>query len=277
MNHQLAPHYTFLLSIVTITFNNFEELLHTVESVRDLEHCEHIIINGGNCLKTLAFLKNYSGRSISEPDQGISDAFNKGVQHSHGDAVMMLNSGDILLDRTYPEQALLILAKHPEVNFVHADELYDDALIGKFVMQPLRFQNNLKPNIGRGMPYRHQTMIVRKTVYDKVGLFDLNYITSDYDWLCRWEASLTETGGSAYYFQGKPVVKMDGGGVTVTQEWKVMREAVEIVRTHFPINIEIKFSLFKRLILFGGREFLKRFQMENILSQLKRQKYQNDA
>ena len=41
-----------LLSIVTITFNNFEELLKTIESVRDLEHCEHIIINGGHCLSS---------------------------------------------------------------------------------------------------------------------------------------------------------------------------------------------------------------------------------
>ena len=83
MKHQLAPHNTFLLSIVTITFNNFEDLMHTIESVRDLEHCEHIIINGGNCLKTLAYLKNFSGISVSEPDQGISDAFNKGIKSLH--------------------------------------------------------------------------------------------------------------------------------------------------------------------------------------------------
>ena len=70
---------------------------------------------------------------------------------------------------------------------------------------------------------------------------------------------------------------MRGGGVSVTQEWKVMLEAVRIVRTHFPKNIEIKFSLFKRFILFVGRELLKWLQMGNILSQLKRQKYQNDV
>ena len=67
---------------------------------------------------------------------------------------------------------------------------------------------------------------------------------------------------------------MQGGGVSVTQEWKVMLEAVEIIRTHFPNNIEIKFSFFKRFILFGGRKLLKWLQLGNILSQLKRQKYQ---
>ena len=70
---------------------------------------------------------------------------------------------------------------------------------------------------------------------------------------------------------------MQGGGVSVTQEWKVMLEAVKIIRTHFPKNIEFKFSLFKRFILFAGRELLKLLHMGNILSKLKRQKYQNDV
>ena len=168
MKHQLAPHNTFLLSIVTITFNNFEDLLHTVESVQDLEHCEQIIINGGNCLKTLAYLKNFSGISVSEPDQGISDAFNKGIKFSTGDAIIMLNSGDILLDRTYPSRACQILDQDSEIDFVHSDLIFEDRLIGPYVMRPLRTKNILYPNIGRGMPYRHQSMVVRKEVFDRV-------------------------------------------------------------------------------------------------------------
>ncbi len=264
-----------LISIVTITFNNYEELLNTVESVRDLERCEHIIINGGDCPKTLKFLQTYSGKSVSEPDQGISDAFNKGIKYSKGDTVMMLNSGDILLDQSYPEQAMKILNENPEVDFVHADELYDDVLIGKFVMQPLRFQNNLKPNIGRGMPYRHQTMVVRKTVYDRVGWFDLSYISSDYDWVCRWEVSLINSDRSAYYLKGNPVVKMDGAGVSATQESKVMWEAIQIIKINFPNKIEVYLTFLKRLILFSGRKLLKWLGQENYLSTLKLRKYNN--
>ena len=261
------------LTIVTITKNNFEDLLRTVESVRDLDGCEHIIINGGQCKKTLEFLKSYSGKSFSEPDQGISDAFNKGIKYSMGDAVMLLNSGDILLDRTYPEKALHVLSEHPDVDFVHADELYDDVLIGKFVMQPLRFQNNLKPNIGRGMPYRHQTMVVRKNVYDKVGRFDIKYVTGDYDWVCRWEINCVNTCRSAYYLQGNPVVKMDGGGVSTTKEFIVMIEAIQVIRNNFPNMIEVHLTLLKRLILFGGRQLLKWLGLVNYLSKLKHKKY----
>ena len=264
-----------ILSIITITFNNFEELIRTIESVKDLNGCEHVVINGGTCQKTLEFLKSYCGKSFSEPDQGISDAFNKGIKYSKGDTVMMLNSGDILLDQSYPEQAMKILNENPEVDFVHADELYDDVLIGKFVMQPLRFQNNLKPNIGRGMPYRHQTMVVRKTVYDRVGWFDLSYISSDYDWVCRWEVSLINSDRSAYYLKGNPVVKMDGAGVSATQESKVMWEAVQIIKRNFPNKIEVYLTFLKRLILFSGRKLLKWLGQENYLSTLKLRKYNN--
>ena len=266
-----------LLSIVTITFNNFDELLHTVESVKDLKCCEHLIINGGKCQKTLEFLQSFSGKSISEPDQGISDAFNKGIKLSQGSAVILLNSGDILLDQTYPEKALHILKEHPEVDFVHANELYDDAMIGEFVMRPLRKQNNLYPNIGKGMPYRHQTMVVRKTVYDNIGQFDLNYFTSDYDWVCRWGKSHTKSLGCAFYFPGKPVVKMDGKGISTVQEWKVMQEAFKIIRTHFPYNFEANLAFLKRLILFCARELLNLLRLEKVLFIFKRKKYQNNV
>ena len=60
-----------LLSIITITFNNFEDLSKTVESVRGLDGCEHIIINGGSCPQTSEFLQDYSEKTVSEPDLGI--------------------------------------------------------------------------------------------------------------------------------------------------------------------------------------------------------------
>ena len=266
------------LSIITITLNNFEELLRTVESVRDLNGCEHIIINGGECPQTLEFLQGYNGKSVSEPDQGISDAFNKGIRLSSGDAIIMLNSGDILLDRTYPARASQILDQDPQIDFVHADLIFEDSLIGSYIMRPLRTKNVLSPNIGRGMPYRHQSMVVRKEVYGRVGFFNLNYICSDFDWVCRWELDLKKSHGQAYYSQGDPVIIMDGGGISSTQERKIILEAVKIIRQH---NKHISFlektrsysALFRRLVLFSVRVFLKKLGFVNILVIIKRIKY----
>ena len=266
------------LSIITITLNNFEELLRTVESVRDLNGCEHIIINGGECPQTLEFLQGYNGKSVSEPDQGISDAFNKGIRLSSGDAIIMLNSGDILLDRTYPARASQILDQDPQIDFVHADLIFEDTLIGSYIMRPLRTKNIISPNIGRGMPYRHQSMVVRKEVYGRVGFFNLNYICSDFDWVCRWELDLKKSHGQAYYSQGDPVIIMDGGGISSTQERKIILEAIKIIRQR---NKHISFlektrsysALFRRLVLFSVRVFLKKLGFVNILVIIKRIKY----
>ena len=267
-----------LLSIISITFNNFEELLNTVESVRGLEDCEHIIINGGSCLQTSEFLKGYSGKTVSEPDLGISDAFNKGIRYSQGEAVIMLNSADILIDPTYPKKAMKILHEHPEIDFVHADLIFEDSLIGPYIMRPLRTQNNFHPNIGRGMPYRHQSMVVRKSIYNKVGLFNLNYICSDYDWVSRWELISKKSNGIAYYLQGDPVIKMDGAGISSVQEGKIISEAIKIIgmrskECSFLQNIVSYYALLIRVVLFYGRTILKRYGLEKFLIKLKHSKY----
>ena len=266
------------VSIISITYNNFEDLLNTVESVRGLDDCEHIIINGGSCPQTLEFLQCYSGKTVSEPDLGISDAFNKGIRYSQGEAVIMLNSGDILIDRTYPLNATIILQEHPEIDFVHADLIFEDALIGPYIMRPLRTNNKLSPNIGRGMPYRHQSMVVRKSIYDKVGLFNLNYICCDYDWVCRWELIRKKSNGKAYYLQGDPVIKMDGAGISSVQEGKIIYEAIQIIGKrskdcNFLVNIVSYYALSLRVLLFFGRIFMKSCGLERFLIKLKLIKY----
>ncbi len=269
-----------LSSIVTITKNNFEELLRTVKSVRDINNCEHIIINGGECPLTLEFLQGYSGNSISEPDQGIADAFNKGIQLSKGDAIIMLNSGDTLIDRTYPSRASQILDQYPDIDFVHADLIFEDKLIGPYVMRPLRTMNSLYPSIGRGMPYRHQSMVVRKKTYDLVGLFNLEYICCDYDWVCRWESAPNKSRGEAHYLRGDPVIIMDGGGISSRNESKVILEAFQIILKHnanlgFLKKIITYSALFKRVFLYSCRFILIRMGYMHILEKIKRLKYIN--
>ena len=190
----------------------------------------------------------------------------------------MLNSGDILINRTYPIKAINILHKHPEIDFVHADLIFEDTLIGPYIMRPLRTQNNFYPNIGRGMPYRHQSMVVRKSIYDKVGLFNLNYICCDYDWVCRWELISKKSNGIAYYLQGDPVIKMNGAGISSVQEGKIINEAIQIIVKRskdcsFLVNIVSYSSLLIRVVLFYGRKFLERYGLEKFLIKLKHTKY----
>ena len=95
------------LSIVTICFNNLQDLITTCKSVDDqhLKPFEHIIINGS----TNSEIKNWYESSnhpsyriiINELDGGISDAFNKGISKATGDVIHLLNSGDIYFDEKH--------------------------------------------------------------------------------------------------------------------------------------------------------------------------------
>ena len=86
-----------MISIITVTYNNFDDLYRTLNSLEKIDGIEKVVVNGGDCAKTKEYLSDFDGISISEPDKGISDAFNKGVSRANGDNLMFLNSGDCLL------------------------------------------------------------------------------------------------------------------------------------------------------------------------------------
>ena len=104
-----------MITIITVTYNNYDDLCKTIGSLEQLDGIEKVVINGGNCNKTKKLLTDFEGISISEPDKGISDAFNKGVLASKGENVMFLNSGDVLLSSNYlkkPKKLLTIIQKY---------------------------------------------------------------------------------------------------------------------------------------------------------------------
>ena len=90
------------ISIVTITFNSESTVEDTIKSVvsQDYPNLEYIIIDGGSKDGTLEIVDRYRDRIakvVSEPDKGISDAFNKGIRNATGDIIGIINSDDILL------------------------------------------------------------------------------------------------------------------------------------------------------------------------------------
>ena len=91
------------ISIITITYNNLVGLMKTVNSVlqqSQILNIEYIIIDGGSSDGTKEYLESLPQYVswISEPDRGISHAFNKGIEKASGDMLLFLNSGDSFLD-----------------------------------------------------------------------------------------------------------------------------------------------------------------------------------
>lgn len=107
------------LTVVTITYNNQEDLTKTFESLNDFrEHGgTHIIVNGGNSVKSL--VENVY--LIEEPDKGIYDALNKGIAHVTTPFFMLIHSGDLLVETKKVLESLLIKMEHEELDFLLND------------------------------------------------------------------------------------------------------------------------------------------------------------
>lgn len=205
-----------MISVITITRDNFDELRRTLESLDGAPGVESIVVNGGTCEESKALLNSRGGKIIQEPDQGISDAFNKGARLASGSAVAFLNSGDRLILKEYYAQAERLLEQDPKIAFVYSDLIFEDPIAGKVRMRP---SENFE-SLGRGMPVPHPTLIIRSEVFKEVGEFSLNYrIAMDFDFVVR----MLVQGHRGKYL---PVasVQMDGEGISSSREYEGLRE-----------------------------------------------------
>ena len=171
-----------LVSIVTIVKNETENLMRTIKSVsnQDYDNIEHIIVNGGERIE-LDF--NNNTYLLNQADLGISDAFNKGVAASNGSIVCILNSGDEFL----PDAISFIVKSfdiNPNAEIICASAIFqgfEDAIF-------YRFSDDKK--LLSFMSVVHPATFVLKDVYERIGLFRLEYkFAMDYDFLLRAKKS----------------------------------------------------------------------------------------
>ena len=116
-----------IISIITVCFNSEKHIEDTIKSVlsQKYNNLQYIIIDGGSKDKTMNIINKYKkeiSTIISEPDKGISDAFNKGIQHAKGDLVGIVNSDDILL----PESLLAIATSYQKGEYQRSDKWFVD-------------------------------------------------------------------------------------------------------------------------------------------------------
>ena len=211
------------LFIVTITFNNYDELVKTIYSLKIIPNSHSFVVNGGECEKTKNFLVEQKIDHVTEPDNGIADAFNKGVRkflESESEYVIFINSGDVIWNISYISKAMNILENDKKIPLVYGDILFNHHLVGLIHLSP-----PIQFSPAYGMPCPHQSTIYRKNTFEKVGLFDCSYeIAMDYHHICR----MFKKGLVGKYVAAPPVALMDGGGVSSNKKlltWKEFRRA----------------------------------------------------
>jgi glycosyltransferase involved in cell wall biosynthesis len=147
---------------------------------------EHVIINGSTNDEIQKYFENTTPvpyrKVINESDKGIADAFNKGIERSTGDVIVLLNSGDLLYDENVVKVVLSKFDGDKSLMWLHGKYRYQRSGVWVTLGKPFDPEK-----LYRGMrSLSHQTMYVRRELYDKYGLYDNSFIIAmDFDFVAR--------------------------------------------------------------------------------------------
>lgn len=181
-----------LVSIITVTLNSKSVLSDCLDSVANQSHnnIEHIVIDGGSTDGTLTLLNSRRKNLaivISEPDNGIYDAMNKGVALAKGEIVGILNSDDFYANDQVISNIIKMFTKDPSLEACYADLIYVDRYKTSKIIRYFKSSKFKQGLFSKGWSPPHPTFFVRRSVYEKFGLFNLDYrIASDIDLMSRF-------------------------------------------------------------------------------------------
>src|SRR5215204_603135 len=217
------------ISIVTVCFNNLEELKKTCSSIEEqnMSPFEHWIIDGSTKTDIKQWLENTVQppyrKWISERDHGIADAFNKGVLNSTGDVIYILNSGDRIYDETVLGRVTEVFERDRTVMWCHGKLNTRRGGLWVIVGKPFEMAK-----LYRGMRgVFHPTMYVRKEVYERNGLYDINVkIAMDYDFLCR-------IAKEKFAFINYPLAVFDPTGISSSKYIDAMKESFSCYQKYY--------------------------------------------
>lgn len=208
------------ISIITVAYNAAHTIADTLESVAAQTHpgVEHIVVDGASTDSTLEVVKNHAQRitrMVSEPDQGIYDAMNKGLGLATGDVIGFLNADDVYADNGVLERVASIMERE------ELDALFGDA---EFVSsarpdQPLRRYRSerFRPDrIAWGWMPAHPALFLKRSVYERFGTFRTDYrIAGDFELVAR----MFHGGTLVYRHVPEILVRMRTGGIS-TGGWR---------------------------------------------------------
>jgi glycosyltransferase involved in cell wall biosynthesis len=223
------------ITIITICYNNLQDLINTCISVdkQQSEVFEHLIIDGSSKPDIKNYLEqNYQPayrRWICERDNGISDAFNKGIVHAKGDIIHLLNSGDIYFDDTVLKKVSENFIPDNAITWCHGKMNMKRG--GSWVIIGNPFD---KTKVYRGMRGTfHPTMFVTRALYNKYGFFDTSLtIAMDYDFLLR-------IANENFKFLNFPIVTFDPYGISNSTYFTALKETKVCYEKYFGKSIKL--------------------------------------
>lgn len=179
------------VSIITITYNSESTLIDTIDSVlnQTYKDIEYIIVDGKSTDSTVSIIHSYKekiSKFISEKDNGLYDALNKGIAMATGDIIGVLHSDDFYTNHQVIEKVVQTF-KLNQADAVYADLFYvDKTNVGK-ILRKWKSGNYKHGMFVNGWMPPHPTFFVRRHCYEKYGSFNLDLVSAaDYELMLRF-------------------------------------------------------------------------------------------
>jgi len=204
------------LSIITVVYNNEHTIESAINSVssQTYKNIEYIVVDGNSTDNTNNIIKrnlNKITKYVSESDEGIYHAMNKGIKMATGDVIGILNSDDLYADEHVLSDVIMQFQNNPDLKLFYGDLVYVDSndvnkVVRKWNSKPFAANFFEHANVPP-----HPSLFVKKDVYGCCGLFDIQYkLAADYDFMLRAFKQF----GQASAYQPRLMVKMRLGGAT---------------------------------------------------------------
>jgi glycosyltransferase len=191
-NPQLTTHNptTPKISIITVSFNSAQTIGDTLKSVAAQSHpnIEHIIVDGASTDQTMKIVADFPhvAKSISEADEGIYFAMNKGLAMASGDVIGILNADDLYADNEVIAKVAAVF-EDPAVDATYADLVFVDREDVSKVVRTWKSGSFKRSSMYNGWMPPHPTFFVRRSVYEKYGNFNtILRSAADYELMLRF-------------------------------------------------------------------------------------------
>ena len=178
-----------IVSVITVVYNNVDHIKSTIQSVLSQEYSsiEYIVIDGGSTDGTIDVIEKYREKIsvfLTETDDGIYDALNKGIGLATGDTVAILHSDDLFYDNHVVSDMVNRMAV-TDAEFCFSDLVIVDTVTDK-VLRYYMASYFSRWMFRMGWMPPHPTCFIKKSLFDEFGLYSLDYkVVSDFDFLVR--------------------------------------------------------------------------------------------
>ncbi|AEH61486.1 glycosyl transferase family 2 [Methanosalsum zhilinae DSM 4017] len=221
-----------VVSVITACLNSDQYIEDTIESVikQTYPNIEYVIIDGGSTDNTLNIIKKYDNQIanwISEPDNGVYDAMNKGIVHSTGEIIYFLNAGDYLYDNEIIEKIV--------------NEFLDESVLAVYGnVEVINYEKNKKSIRGCKVTYNnllyrrvcHQALFVRRSLFDEMGLFSTSFkLSSDHEFIIKCIKKYSDN----FLYLDKIIAKYRDDGMSCKMMEKTKIEDLKIISSNYNI------------------------------------------